>query len=99
MTQASPKGDRLVLWYRLQDGTYDVSAERRGADPVTVQVSIGKLKQSRAQMLEFFFAQICQDWVLRVYVDANSGIEREISERTVSRIRSGEFQIQDLLIK
>jgi hypothetical protein len=98
MTQASPKGDRLVLWYRLNGGTYDVSAERRGDAPVSVRPASGKLGQTREQMLEFFFAQIKQDWVRRVYVDASSGIEREISERTVSRIKNNEFSVQDFLI-
>lgn len=99
MTQASHKGDRLVLWYRLSGDTYDVSAERRGEGPAPIQVAQGKVGQTRAHMLEFFFAQIRQDWVQRVYVDACSGVERELSERTVSRIKSGEFEVQDLLIK
>lgn len=99
MTLASHKVDRLVLWYRLNGGTYDVSAERRADEPATVQLASGKLGQTREQMLEFFFAQIKQDWVKRVYVDADSGVEREISERTVSRIRNNEFSVQDLLIQ
>jgi len=82
MTQASHRGDRLVLWYCLRGGTYDVSAERRGDGPAVVQLAPGKVGQTREQMLEFFFAQIRQDWVQRVYVDASSGIERELSERT-----------------
>lgn len=99
MTLVSPRGDRLVLWYRLNGGTYDASAERRGEEPTPVQLAQGKVGQTRVQMLEFFFAQIRQDWVKRVYVDAGSGIERELSERTVNRIKNGELRVQDLLIE
>lgn len=97
---ASSKG-KLVLWYRLENDTYDCRAERRDDEvPGGVVLLVGKHNVSRVVMLDLFLVAIKDAWTQEVYVDpSDGGVEYQISARTVERIKTGEFTLEDLLIQ